>query len=98
LGLCSSLHTPYREPHGNCTPEEEQLRVLRSELEQDFSEALARLNFAASALDLGTRLDDPATVRLEGGERLLLSGGSCFSNLGCSSRPQALALWQQQQQ
>lgn len=61
LGLCSSLHTPYREPHGNYTAEEEQLRVVGSELEQDFSEALGRAEFCC----LSPEILGPGLVTLQ---------------------------------
>lgn len=88
LGLCSSLHTPYREPHGNYTAEEEQLRVRAGA-------RLLRGTWQGWILllqpwDLGARLGDPAVVWLEGGERLLLSEGNSFSNPGCSSHPKHL--------
>lgn len=87
-GLCSLLHTPCREPQGNHIEEEEELRVLGSELEQGFSAGLARLNFAASAVRAQDQARWPWNCqRLEGGERLQLPEGSCFSNPGCSSNP-----------
>lgn len=61
LGLCSSLHTPYREPHGNYTTEEEQLRVVGSELEQDFSEALGKAEFCC----LSPEILGPGLVTLQ---------------------------------
>lgn len=87
--LCSSLHTPCREPQGIRVQEEEELRVVGSELEQGFSAGLARLSFAASTVTSWDWAWWPwSCQRLEGGGKLLLSEGRCcFSNLGCSSHP-----------